>query len=282
MKDQTLPRPHTQSARRAAVKSLKEDTTTERRADTQRRLLEAGRRVLVEYGVGGTSVGMVTKEAGFSRGAFYSNFTDMDHFVTRLAQQEWDQVLTTIGSTLREALPPLPAQDSQLSNAQSIADGLLESTEPLFSAAGTTSQVGPNADPDANNYADAEGNYLERLEALAHALLQAIPRDREFHLLWASLTNFLVRDPENSPQLKSAFVSFREGMAQYVVSALDNLGLESRVTPLDFVDVMIGLGTRSSQAKLAHPTSVQDFELLDRVLPKLLSGLVRPQVVEQS
>ncbi|MDN6429403.1 MAG: TetR/AcrR family transcriptional regulator, partial [Propionibacterium sp.] len=89
------------SARRAAVHRLAHLPTTQRRAETQRKLLEAGRRIIAENGVSGASVGLITAEAGFTRGAFYSNFSDMDHFVQQVAQHEWDSGLTAIGTRLR-------------------------------------------------------------------------------------------------------------------------------------------------------------------------------------
>jgi len=90
------------------VRRLAHLPTTERRAETQRRLLEAGRRIIAENGVGGASVGLITAEAGFTRGAFYSNFSDMDHFVQQVAQHEWDSVLTAIGTRLREEIDSAP------------------------------------------------------------------------------------------------------------------------------------------------------------------------------
>lgn len=80
------------SARRAAVESLKTAEITDRRLLTQQALLAAGRTLIAERGVAGTSVGDLTKAAGFTRGAFYSNFADMDHFVAEVAHLEWDSM----------------------------------------------------------------------------------------------------------------------------------------------------------------------------------------------
>ena len=44
------------------------------RTQTRRRLIEAAPRVFVERGIGGASVAQICSAAGFTRGAFYSNF----------------------------------------------------------------------------------------------------------------------------------------------------------------------------------------------------------------
>ena len=70
-------------------------TMTPRRAATRARLLEAAREVIAERGAGGATVEGIAERAGFTRGAFYSNYADLDDLIvdvirdvgeTRLAQ----------------------------------------------------------------------------------------------------------------------------------------------------------------------------------------------------
>lgn len=88
------------SARRAAVENLKTAELTDRRLLTQQALLAAGRTLIAERGVAGTSVGDLTKAAGFTRGAFYSNFADMDQFVAEVARIEWDSMYADVQDIL--------------------------------------------------------------------------------------------------------------------------------------------------------------------------------------
>jgi len=261
------------SARRAAVRRLAGAPTTDRRAQTQRRLLDAGRTVIAENGVGGASVGLITSAAGFSRGAFYSNFQDMDHFVEQVAHREWESVLVAIGQSLSAALDQVPAggedppadegavpttpseRPSPSQVVDRVATGLLESTRPLLLA----------------GRADAD---LDNLTRFAQALLDAVPRDREFYLLWTSLSNFMVRFPEGSAHLRAAFVDFHDGMAEYLVGALDALGLEPAIDPEDIVDLVIAIGARSTRSQLVS-TDHLEGELIDRLLPVLIPTLVR-------
>ncbi len=90
------------SARRNAIRELQNTEPTDRRVLTQNALLAAGRTLIANNGVAGASVGDIAKEAGFTRGAFYSNFTDMDHFVSAVARIEWQSMLGDVEDVLAD------------------------------------------------------------------------------------------------------------------------------------------------------------------------------------
>src|SRR5882757_7293970 len=61
--------------RRCRTKSsMSRARTRPTRDDTREKLLEAAARVFEEQGIGGTSIETIAAAAGFTRGAFYSNF----------------------------------------------------------------------------------------------------------------------------------------------------------------------------------------------------------------
>jgi AcrR family transcriptional regulator len=62
-------------------------TRAEQQAETRKALLEAAARVFVERGFAGTSVEAIASEAGYSRGAFYSNFESKEELFAELLQQ---------------------------------------------------------------------------------------------------------------------------------------------------------------------------------------------------
>src|SRR3954470_19824911 len=62
-------------------------TRTERRAQTRQELLDAAARVFVERGFAGASIEAITAEAGYTRGAFYSNFNSKEELFAELLQQ---------------------------------------------------------------------------------------------------------------------------------------------------------------------------------------------------
>lgn len=69
---------------------------TRSRENTRARLLEAAHEVFAEVGLGAASVEAICERAGFTRGAFYSNFETKDELflalMVHLAEQQLDQV----------------------------------------------------------------------------------------------------------------------------------------------------------------------------------------------
>jgi AcrR family transcriptional regulator len=61
-------------------------TRAERREQTRRALLDAAGRVFVDRGFAGASVEAIAAEAGYTRGAFYSNFATKEELFAALLQ----------------------------------------------------------------------------------------------------------------------------------------------------------------------------------------------------
>ena len=67
-------------------------TRKEKQAETRRRLLDAGERVFLRRGLHGSSVEEIAAEAGYTRGAFYSNFKGKEGlFVELLHARVYDR-----------------------------------------------------------------------------------------------------------------------------------------------------------------------------------------------
>jgi len=65
----------------------------ESRAQTRQSLLVAAAKVIAKRGFGGTSVEDITAEAGYSRGAFYSNFKGKDDLFIELLRDDHAEML---------------------------------------------------------------------------------------------------------------------------------------------------------------------------------------------
>ena len=78
------------------------DTTpiSARRAATQARLADAAVAVFARKGVPGSTVEEICEEAGFTRGAFYSNFDSKDDLCTTVLRRYAEKNLATLGSSL--------------------------------------------------------------------------------------------------------------------------------------------------------------------------------------
>lgn len=62
-------------------------TRAQQQAETQRRLLDAAQAVFAESGFEGASIDEIVTRAGFSRGAFYSNFQDKADLLITLCER---------------------------------------------------------------------------------------------------------------------------------------------------------------------------------------------------
>jgi AcrR family transcriptional regulator len=100
-------------------------TRAEQRARTRTALLDAAARVFVERGFVGSSVEAIAAEAGFTRGAFYSNFGSKEELFAELLQ---DRVYSTIYREMAEraARPERPSLEEvgeRLAAIQADPDG---------------------------------------------------------------------------------------------------------------------------------------------------------------
>ncbi|MGW0047351.1 TetR/AcrR family transcriptional regulator [Nocardia cyriacigeorgica] len=75
---------------------------TKRRAETRRRLLDAAYEVFAEQGFGRTKPDHICERAGYTRGAFYSQFTSMDELFLAMWEQQSAQLLSDVTAMLRE------------------------------------------------------------------------------------------------------------------------------------------------------------------------------------
>ncbi|NYD53515.1 TetR/AcrR family transcriptional regulator [Microbacterium pseudoresistens] len=77
-------------------------TATRSRQNTRARLLEAASQVFAEVGLDGATVEAVCERAGFTRGAFYSNFESKDELFLELAGSVGAERLNSVRTRVEE------------------------------------------------------------------------------------------------------------------------------------------------------------------------------------
>ena len=99
-------------------------TRAERQAQTRQELLDAAARVFVKRGFTGSSVEEISAEAGYTRGAFYSNFRSKNELFVELLH---DRVYTRYTEMTQEGLrgrpPTLRETGEMLAAIQAKAEG---------------------------------------------------------------------------------------------------------------------------------------------------------------
>ncbi len=83
-------------ARRCTVAGV----TTKRREATRERLVEAARALLAEIGIQGATVESICERAGFTRGAFYSNYASKDELILDIFGREKLQMIALMQSAV--------------------------------------------------------------------------------------------------------------------------------------------------------------------------------------
>lgn len=77
-------------------------TRTEQKQLTRQRLLNAAEELFVSLGIAGTSIEDIAETAGFSRGAFYSNFSDKHALVLELMRNTAERDNAHLGRLLNQ------------------------------------------------------------------------------------------------------------------------------------------------------------------------------------
>ncbi|MDI1266912.1 MAG: TetR/AcrR family transcriptional regulator [bacterium] len=72
------------------------------RDDTREKLFDAAARVFEEQGIGGASIEIIAAAAGFTRGAFYSNFKSKEELIIAMLEDHVEQSIRRIHDLLEK------------------------------------------------------------------------------------------------------------------------------------------------------------------------------------
>lgn len=76
--------------------------TSRKRQQTRERLMDAAYELFAEEGVHATSIEAIAEAAGFTRGAFYSNFESKNELFFALADREWSLRLNIVRTEIAQ------------------------------------------------------------------------------------------------------------------------------------------------------------------------------------
>jgi len=213
-----------------------------RREATRQRVLDAAREVFAERGVIGGTVEDICERAGFTRGAFYSNFADKDDVLRALIAREHARLIAHVDAgfaRLEEAL------------------------------GGERRDAG---DRGADRGAHDPG---ATMAAVADRLLRAVPDDRHFSLIQTELEIHAVRDPDTSRPFLEADATFRARIADFLERGLRLLGRELVVDAEDATDAVVAIVERSTRRALLAGDPGDPDALARVMLPVLMAAASR-------
>ncbi|MGQ7932943.1 TetR/AcrR family transcriptional regulator [Paraburkholderia sp. D1E] len=165
----------------------------ESRLQTRAHLLAAAKRLFVERGFGATSLRDIAAEAGYTQGAFYSNFASKEELFVELMRERSKAQVTDIAQTLSD--PAASADD--ILNALEVWAQTLDA-EPEWSVLGVEFKLQGRRNPV---FATASQALLDaHRDGLAYCIGQIFAR--------------LERVPPESPTvLAASFMGLSQGLA---------------------------------------------------------------------
>ena len=95
-------------------------------------------------------------------------------------------------------------------------------------------------------------------------------------LISTELEIVAVRRPELAASFLVVNNAFRERLAAFLVAALERVGREPTIDPLDVIDAVKAIGERSVRRALIEGPGADPDALSESVLPALLLSLSRP------
>ncbi|GAB3559257.1 TetR/AcrR family transcriptional regulator [Spelaeicoccus albus] len=103
---------------------------TKRRAQTRARLMDAAIDAFAERGVMAASVEDICERAGYTRGAFYSNFADKEELVLALLDQQISDVVERAHQVIGDSLAE-PSQEDSATLIEHAAEAFSRAARPV-------------------------------------------------------------------------------------------------------------------------------------------------------
>lgn len=197
---------------------------TRRRAETRDRLLAAALDVFAERGIGATTVEQVCERAGYTRGAFYSNFSTVEELFFALYEQHAALILDRIRHGL-----------SAVRDAAESAGDPIENTVEIFLAQASYDRVWWLVTTEYVLHAARHPDAAARLSALRKQV-----REQLVEVATAALTR-VGRTPAISPDdLVRILIALHEGGLLQSYVEPDSVGWD-RLERLAFPHIIRGL-----------------------------------------
>jgi AcrR family transcriptional regulator len=176
----TQPDPDTRTSSVGVADVTGDAHRSPRREATRQRILDAAREEFAERGVIGGSVEDICERAGFTRGAFYSNFTDKDDVLDALVEREHTRLLEHLDATFVEVDREMEEADSLEAVLAGMVDRILRSipVDRQLSLIQTELEIFAIRRPDhARRFLETNNRFRERIGSLIDEAMRRYGRE---------------------------------------------------------------------------------------------------------
>lgn len=213
-----------------------EPRPTRRRAATRERLLDAAFETLARDGPGAATVEAVCERAGFTRGAFYSNFSTLEELFLAL----FDRQAAALAQRVEAALEPL-------------------------------GRAGAGAGADA-----ADRPLEAVVASAVESVLAAGGGDRGWWLVSTEQVMAAARSPAVRQRLAEHQRALRQRLGPVLAAALARAGRRLLVSEDDLARLVLAVHDGAVAQSLVEPDDVPYGRLDRLALPPLLLGITEP------
>lgn len=222
--------------RLARLAQVRKQGLTKRRQATQNRLLQAASDIVAKQGVFGTSVEQICEQAGFTRGAFYSNFSDIDDLLAAVVRSVQEQVV----ETLKEARQGLPEALAEVRKT------------------GTHDE------------------HKKWLAWFVSHWIEALPLDKQSVLLRAEINSYALRNESFRERVAQARAIIAKEVQELLEEAFARLGRASLVEITKLSDQIVSVVDRAALDKqILYPHREVADSFLSTLLVEILDAMTR-------
>ena len=144
-----------------------------RRETTRARLLEAALQVFAEKGLKRVTVDDLVGAAGFTRGAFYSNFASIDEVFFAVFEDQSRRMMATV----RETIDAIPADEFSPASMGLILDSLLPFGRTWYLIQSEFTLLALRSEEARDVFADHHRRFEEEMEELIGDIISRLDRE---------------------------------------------------------------------------------------------------------
>lgn len=214
-----------------------------RRSNTRARLLEAGLEVFTEHSPSSVAVDSLVHAAGYSRGAFYSNFSTMEEVFYAVFEEHSERLI----STLRETI----------------------ASDPGLATLAETLPCSPEHDEAVE------------LEVIGRVLEALRPYGRSWFILHSELVLAAMRDEAVRAHLVAFRARFHGQLAEVISATLARVGRRPVPSAEALAGAVAALYMASISDEHLHGV-LGSREAAEAVLPRIVRGMSEPITEQQA
>ncbi len=215
------------------------------REETSERVFAAALKVFQRVGIAGASIEEIVKEAGLSRGAFYSSWANKDELVVAILQRHVAEAIQR-NQTLAARFPePVEFLHALMNDDDGVPDEA--GSDVAGSDHAGSDRAGSGSDGAGSDRSGSDHEMAIRGDSARPPMLDRFP------LLHLELTLYVARSPEHRPTLSALLQAVRKTTGALVLETMRNAGVTRHIDPEEAGAMLLALEDGFDLHRLIDP-----------------------------